>query len=93
MANNYFITKLKMNLNNLLLPALYLLLCAYLIATQGLFGESFIAIILGFPWSFALAFFEFGNVTGALLYVLVLAPLALNAAILWWIGSLFGKKR
>ncbi len=78
----------------LILPALYLLLSAYLIATQGLFGESFIAIILGFPWSFALAFFEYGGDPSTfMIYVLVLGPIALNAAILWYIGSLFGKKR
>lgn len=74
-------------------PFFYLLLSAYLIATQGLFGESFIAIILGFPWSFLLAFFEFFHVTTPLVYVLVFAPIALNAAILWWIGSLFGKRK
>jgi hypothetical protein len=78
---------------NIFLPALYLLVSAYLIATQGLFGESFIVIILGLPWSFALAYFEFGNVSGMWLYALVLAPLMLNAAILWWIGSLFGKRK
>ncbi len=77
----------------LILPGLYLLLCAYLIGTQGLFGESFIAIILGIPWSFALAFFEYGgDPSTPMLYVLVLGPIALNAAILYWIGSLFEKK-
>ena len=76
-----------------ILPGLYLLLCAYLIATQGLFGESFIAILLGFPWSFILAFFEYGgNPSTFMIYVLVLGPIALNAAILWYISSLFGKK-
>jgi len=76
-----------------LLPGLYLLLCTYLIATQGLFGESFIAILLGLPWTLILAYFEFFNATPPLAYVLILAPIALNAGILWYIGSLFGKKR
>lgn len=77
---------------HLILPALYLLVCAYLIATQGLFGESFIVIILGFPWSFMLAFFEFFHAPIPFVYALVLAPIALNAMILWWIGSQFGKR-
>ena len=77
------------------LPGLYLLLlCAYLIATQGLFGESFIAILLGFPWSFALAFFEYGgNPSTLMIYVLVLGPIALNAAILWYVGSLIDRRK
>ncbi len=77
-----------------LLPSLYLLLCAYLIATQGLFGESFITILLGIPWSFALAFFEYGgDLSTFMIYVLVLGPIALNAVILYFIGSLFGRKK
>lgn len=71
---------------------IYLLVSASLIAQQGLFGESFIAIVLGFPWSVALAFFEYGNPSTAMLYVLVLAPIALNAAILYWLGSWIGKR-
>lgn len=75
----------------LTLAGLYILVCIALIATQGLFGESFIVIILGMPWSAMLAFFEFGNASGALLYVLVLAPLVLNALILYGIGWLLGQ--
>jgi hypothetical protein len=74
------------------LAAAYVILCAVLIGTQGLFGESFIAIILGMPWTLALSSIEFGNASGALLYVLILAPMILNALILYWIGSLFGKR-
>jgi hypothetical protein len=73
------------------LAGAYIVLCGVLIGTQGLFGESFIAIILGLPWSMAFAYFEFGNVSGALLYVLVLAPMVLNAALLYWIGLLISK--
>jgi len=76
-----------------ILPALYLLVSAYLIGTQGLFGESFIALILGMPWTIILAYFEFFNATPPLAYVLIFGPIALNAAIMmWYIGSLFGKK-
>lgn len=70
-----------------LLPAIYLAASAYLIITQGLFGESFIALILGLPWTLVLSYFEFGGASGALVYVLVLAPIALNAFILYWIGK------
>lgn len=76
----------------LLLAGIYLAACIALIATQGLFGESFIAILLGLPWTLGLAAIEFGGASGPLLYVLVLAPMALNAAILYWIGSLFRRK-
>lgn len=75
----------------LVLTGLYVLACAYLIATQGLFGESFIAIILGLPLSMLLAAVEFGNVTGPLLYVLVLLPLVVNAFVLYGIGFVIGK--
>lgn len=70
-----------------ILPAIYLLISAFFLYTQGLFGESFIAIILGLPWTLALSYFEFGGVEGALLYILLLAPIALNAFILYCIGK------
>lgn len=81
-------------IKKIILPLIYLLLSAYLIGTQGLFGESFVAILLGFPWSFALAFFEYGgDPSTPMLYLLVLGPIALNAAILWWIGLLLAKRK
>jgi len=75
------------------LPGLYLLISVYLIYTQGLFGESFIALILGMPWTLALSYFEFGGVEGAMMYVLILAPIALNALILYTIGKLLSRPR
>lgn len=70
-----------------ILPGIYLLISAYLIYTLGLFGESFIAIIPGLPWTLALSYFEFFGADGILLYVLLLAPIAINAYILYWIGK------
>jgi hypothetical protein len=75
----------------LTLALLYAAVSAFLIFSQGLFGESFVVLLLGFPWSFIPAFFEFGNVTGAMLYLLVFAPLVLNTLILYWIGSLIER--
>jgi hypothetical protein len=75
----------------LTLASLYILASIYLIWTQGLFGESFIAILLGLPWTLGLAYIEFRNATGAVLYALLIAPLVLNAFILYKIGALFGK--
>ncbi len=70
-----------------LFAGVYLIVSGYLIATQGLFGESFIAIILGMPWALIPSFFEYGGGgSSAMMYVLVLGPIALNAAILYWIG-------
>lgn len=75
----------------LVLAALYVLVCTVLISMQGLFGESFIAIILGMPWSAMLAYFEFVHAEGVLLYVLVLTPLVINALVLFGIGYAAGK--
>ncbi len=77
----------------LILAGAYVLLCAFLIATQGLFGESFIALILGLPWVLAFVYFEFGNASGPLLAIMLFAPMVLNALILYGIGTLFGAKR
>lgn len=77
----------------LALALIYIVISVFLIATQGLFGESFIVLLLGLPWSLVFASFEYGNASGAVLYVFVLGPLALNAVILYWIGSrISGKK-
>lgn len=76
-----------------ILSAVYLLICVALIFSQGLFGESFIALILGMPWTLMLASIEFGNVSGALLYILILLPIAINALLLYWIGAFFGRKK
>ncbi len=69
-----------------LLAGLYLIIAGYLIGTQGLFGESFIAILLGMPWALVPSFFEYGGGGTVTMYFLVLGPIALNAAILYWIG-------
>lgn len=77
----------------LILSGIYLAISAYLITTQGLFGESFIALILGMPWTLALSYFEFGGASGTLAYILILAPIALNALILYTIGKLLRRPR
>lgn len=66
---------------------IYLAICAYFIGTQGLFGESFITLILGLPWTLGLAFFEYFNASGSVAVVLALIPLALNAGILYWVTA------
>jgi hypothetical protein len=76
----------------LVLAGLYLIISVTLILRDGLFGESFIIIILGFPWTLLLAFFEYFHVEGALLFILAIVPIVLNAIILCGIGSLFEKK-
>ncbi len=75
------------------LSGAYVIITILLVATQGLFGESFIALILGLPWSLALAAFEYGNASGPLLYLFVVGPLVLNAFVLYWIGSLFDRNK
>ena len=76
----------------LVVAGAYLALCAYLIGTQGLFGESFITLILGLPWTLGLAYFEYFNPSGALIYVLALAPIALNAILLYWIAARIARR-
>ncbi len=66
----------------------FILIAAYFILTQGLFGESFIALILGLPWVLVLAWFEFGGVTNsALMAILTITPMLINVALLYWIGA------
>ena len=73
----------------LALAGAFLLISAALILSQGLFGESFIALQLGVPWVFVLAYFEFFNPQStALLATLLLIPVALNALVLYYAGVL-----
>jgi hypothetical protein len=70
----------------------FILMAAYLIFTQGLFGESFIALILGLPWVLLLAYFEFGGVESkAVMMLLTLTPIAINVLLLYGIGALIGR--
>ncbi len=75
------------------LATIYVVACIMFIWNQGLFGESFIALILGLPWSMGFAYFEYFNASGWVAATLLIAPLILNAVILYWIGSLFGRNR
>ena len=77
----------------LTLSLLYLFGSVYLIASQGLFGESFIAVVLGLPWSFFMAYFsKFFPIKLEnplfLLFVCVwiLTPIIVNIICLYWIG-------
>lgn len=70
---------------------LYIAISVALISSQGLFGESFIALILGLPWTLLLAAFEFFNFEPPFVYVLVIAPMVLNAFMLYWIGARLGR--
>ena len=81
--------KLKVGL---ILSGLYVALCVFLIGTQGLFGESFIVLTLGLPWSLLFSYFEYGGVGGPMLIALVFLPIVLNAVLLYYIGSLFDRK-
>ena len=72
---------------------IYIAVAGFLIITQGLFGESFIALILGLPWVLALAWFEFGGVTSkTLMIILTMAPMLINVFLLYWIGTVIGRR-
>jgi|GEM_PF-1387542 len=76
------IYEIKLLGHRLGLALVYLLAAVYLILAQGLFGESFVTLILGLPWTLALAAFEYFRAEGILLYILALGPIAANAVIL-----------
>ncbi len=71
----------------LIFAGTYALIALYFILSQGLFGESFIALILGMPWTLLLAAFEFFNAEGIIAAMLLILPMALNAYILYRIGN------
>lgn len=76
----------------LTLAGLYILIGGYLILTQGLFGESFIALILGLPWVLIPSYFEFfGLENDIAMMVFTLGPIVINVCIMYWVGSLFGR--
>lgn len=75
------------------LAGMYIFGAVYLVMTQGLTGESFIAIILGLPWTLGLAAFEFGGAEGTFLYGLLIFPMIINAILLYWVGSLIRRPR
>ena len=77
----------------LTLSFLYLIVSTYLILSQGIFGESFIAILLGFPWSFMIVLGGINSVVSdsnplffLFLYSWVLAPIIVNLVLFYWIG-------
>jgi hypothetical protein len=76
----------------LLLAGAYGVVALYFILTQGLFGESFIAIILGIPWSFIFSFFEYWQAEGIVAVMLLIAPMLLNAYLLYLIGKKIGNR-
>ena len=87
----------------LTLSILYLLVSVFLILSQGLFGESFIAIILGLPWSFLMIYFNLPIISEnnplfpLFLYIWVLGPVIVNITLFYWIGvgieKLFSKRK
>lgn len=71
------------------LPIVYILISVFLIFFQGLFGESFITVILGLPWTLFLVRFGFFGLSS--LYLIALAPLVLNVVSLYIIGILIER--
>lgn len=74
------------------LAGAYISLSVFCVFTQGLIGESFIAIALGIPWSFLLAYFEYWQTDGLFLILLLLVPMVLNTFFLFRIGTFFSGK-
>lgn len=77
----------------LLLAGVYVLVAVYFVATRGLLDESFVSLILGAPWTLFLAFIEFGGAQGVVAEALLIATMALNAFILYFVGIFIDKLR
>lgn len=74
------------------LAGVFILVGAYFILTQGLFGESFIALVLGLPWLLIPAYFEFfGIENSTAMMVFTLVPIGINILLLYGIGFLLGS--
>ena len=71
----------------------YFLFSIYLINSQGLFGESFIAILLGFPWSFLIIYFGFNTfISDISLYLWILTPIIINIILFYLVGGFIERK-
>ena len=85
--------KLPKSKTGLTLSSTYLLVSTWLIASQGLFGESFIAAYLGLPWS-VLTYLFFPKRD---LYTWILVPLVANTICIYWLSvgvqKLFSRRR
>jgi predicted acyltransferase len=89
---------MKKSILGLVLALVYIVISVILIMQQGLFGESFIVIILGFPVSFLAALVlapiaERGELSTAMQYIAVLTPVVINAIVLYFIGVGIDKLR
>ncbi len=76
----------------------YLVVCGILITIFGFFGETFIVLILGAPWSIPLSLLtqyyaplEGTGYYNTVVYITYSAATLLNAVMLYWIGKLFSK--
>ena len=76
----------------------YLLGSAYLFLSQGVFGEGFIAIVLGFPWSFLIILSNARAIVSdssplytQFLYARLLGPIIVNLVLLYWVGIVAKK--
>lgn len=95
--------KIPVSKIGLTLSTIYLFVSLYLVLSQGLFGESFIALKLGLPWSFILIYFNIFTMSENnplfyfFLYIWVLGPIILNLILLYMIGvgieKLFSKRK
>lgn len=90
--------KLPKSKVGLILSFLYLIGSIFLILSQGLFGESFIAILLGFPWSFLIVLGGIRSIVSdssplysLFLYSRILAPIIVNIVVLYWVGFVLEK--
>ncbi len=90
--------KLPKSKVGLILSFLYLIGSIFLILSQGLFGESFIALLLGFPLSFLIVLGAVNTIVSdssplfsLFLYAWVFVPIIVNIVVLYWVGFVLEK--
>lgn len=84
--------RMKYSRTGLVLSGAFIAIALFFALTQGIFGESFIMLILGLPWVLIFASFEFFNPESQIaMYAMIFTPIALNAGVLYLIGRFIDR--
>ena len=86
--------KIPKSKTGFILSAAYVIGSFFLIVSEGLFGESFIALLLGFPWSLIIIYCKITEDNPffiPMLYSGIFLPIILNACLLYMMG--FGMEK
>lgn len=83
---------MKYSRTGLMLSGAYIAATLFFVLTQGVFGESFIMLILGLPWVLIFASFEFFNPESQIaMYAMIFTPIVLNVIVMYLIGRFIDR--